>query len=114
AEVVNHSRPTISLRIRVAVGVAYGTDTERVKSVLLGVAAKNDAVLNLPPPEVRFEDFADSAMAFALLCWIPNAREDLRISSALRFAIEKAFAEAGIEIPFPQRDLNVRNWTSGK
>jgi small-conductance mechanosensitive channel len=105
---VNHSRPTTTLRIRVAVGIAYGTDTERVKTVLLAVARDNDKVLAEPPAEVRFEDFGESALAFALLCWIPNARDDLRIGSALRFEIEKALREAGIEVPFPQRDVRVK------
>ncbi len=109
AEVVNHSRPTTSLRIRVPVGVAYGTDTSLVKRVLLDVAKGDDGVLTVPAPEVRLEDFADSAMSFALLCWIPNAREDLRTASSLRFAIEKAFREAGITIPFPQREVRLKS-----
>jgi small-conductance mechanosensitive channel len=108
AEVINHSRPTTNLRIRIAVGVGYGTDTDHVKSVLLDVA-KNDArVLNEPPPEVRLEDFGESALNFALLCWIEHAREDLRIASSLRFAIESAFRREGIEIPCPRRDLRLR------
>src|SRR5580704_8673240 len=109
AEVVNHSRPTTSLRIRVPVGVAYGTDTSLVKRVLLEVAKKDQGVLTVPAPEVRLEDFAESAMAFALFCWIPNAREDLRTASSLRFAIEKAFRAAGITIPFPQREVRMKN-----
>jgi potassium-dependent mechanosensitive channel len=108
AEVVNHSRPTTSLRIRVTVGVAYGTDTDLVRRVLLDVARKCDLVLDTPKPEVRLEDFADSSLSFALLCWIPNARDDLRISSTLRFAIEKAFRESAITIPFPQRELRLK------
>ena len=107
-QVVNHSRPTTSLRIRVAVGVAYGTDPARVVEVLQQVAQGDPGVIDQPAPEVRFEDFGDSAMSFALFCWIPNAREDLRTSSALRFAIEKRFREAGISIPFPQRDVRVK------
>ena len=107
-QVVNHSRPTTSLRIRVGVGVAYGTDPARVVEALMDVAKANRGVLDAPAPEVRFEDFGDSAMSFALFCWIPNAREDLRTSSALRFAIEKRFREAGISIPFPQRDVRVK------
>src|SRR5450432_435099 len=107
-EVVNHSRPTTSLRIRVGVGVAYGTDPELVRRVLADVAKLSDAVLDTPKPEVRLEDFGDSSLSFALLCWIPNAREDLRISSTLRFAIERAFREAGIIIPFPQRELRIK------
>jgi potassium efflux system protein len=107
-QVVNHSRPTTSLRIRVAVGVAYGTDSARVIGALLDVAKAEPGVMKEPPPEVRLEDFADSALAFSLLCWIPNAREDLRTSSALRLAIDKRFREAGIEIPSPQRDIRVK------
>ena len=57
---------------------------------------------------MRLEDFADSALSFALLCWIPNARDDLRISSTLRFAIERAFRDATITIPFPQRELRIK------
>jgi potassium efflux system protein len=109
--VVNHSRPTTKLRVRIAVGVAYGTDLERAKQVLLDVARANPDVLDKPPPAVHLEDFGDSALSLALLAWISHARDDLRIGSALRFAIERAFREADIEIPFPQRDVHVR--TSG-
>ena len=109
AEVVNHSRPTTSLRIRVGVGVAYGTDPELVRRVLSDVAKLSDAVLDTPKPEVRLEDFGDSSLSFALLCWIPHARDDLRISSALRFAIERAFRESGIVIPFPQREIRIKS-----
>ncbi len=107
-EVINHSRPTTKLRVRIPVGVAYGSDVERTKQVLLDVARANGDVLEKPPPEVRLEDFGDSALSFALHLWIEHARDDLRVGSALRFAIEKAFREANIEIPFPQRDVHVR------
>lgn len=109
AEVVNHSRPTTSLRIRVTVGVAYGTDTDKVRRVLLEVAKTTEGVLTTPTPEVRLEDFADSALSFGLFCWIPHARDDLSMSSTLRFAIEKAFRQAEIEIPFPQRDIHTKS-----
>jgi potassium efflux system protein len=107
-QVVNHSRPTMSLRIRVAVGVAYGTDPARVVTALLDVAKRDARVMKDPSPEVRLEDFGESALAFALMCWIPDAREDLRTSSALRFAIEKRFREDGIAIPSPQREVRVK------
>jgi small-conductance mechanosensitive channel len=108
AQVVNHSRPTTNLRIRIVVGVDYAADTEHVKRVLVDVAKSEARVLAEPPPEVRLEEFGDSAMLFALLCWIGHARDDLRISSALRFAIDKAFRKEGIEIPFPRRDVRMR------
>jgi small-conductance mechanosensitive channel len=107
-QVINHSRPTTNLRIRVGVGVAYGSDTEQVRQVLLAVARAHSDVLSTPAPEVRFEDFGDSALAFSLLCWIAHARNDLDVASALRFAIDRAFRDAKIDIPFPQREVNLR------
>ncbi len=108
-QVINHSRPTTKLRIRIGVGVGYGSDVERAKAVLMRVADECPRVMKKPPPEVRLEDFADSSMAFALYCWIERAPDDLRVGSELRFAIDKAFREAAIEIPVPQRDLHVRS-----
>ncbi|HLK38048.1 MAG TPA: mechanosensitive ion channel domain-containing protein [Polyangiaceae bacterium] len=106
-KVVNHSRPTHNLRIRVGVGVAYGTDSAKVVRALLEVAGENPQVLSDPPPEVRLEDFADSALSFALLCWIAHPRDDLRVGSALRFSIDRVFRREGIEIPLPQRELHL-------
>jgi potassium efflux system protein len=113
AEVVNHSRPTTNLRVRIGVPVAYGSDTGKVRDVLMRVADDDDKVMKTPAPEVRFEDFADSSLAFALYVWIEYAKDDLRIGSQLRFAIDGAFREAGIEIPAPQRDIHVRSLPAG-
>jgi potassium efflux system protein len=107
SQVINHSKPTLNLRIGVTVGVAYGSDIELVKQALLGIAGAHPHVLKDPAAEVRFEEFGDSSLDFALLVWITNPGEDRRISSELRFAIEAAFRAARIEIPFPQRDVHV-------
>lgn len=109
AQVINHSVPTPNLRISVRVGVAYGTDTAKVKQVLLGVARADDTLLRTPEPEVRLEDFGPSSLDFQLLVWIANPREDLRTQSRLRFAIDAAFRQAGIVIPFPQRDVHLKS-----
>ena len=108
-QVVNHSIPTANLRIAIAVGVAYGTDAELVRKTLLAVPAGYAQVLAEPKPEVRFEDFGDSSLSFSLLVWIADPGEDRRVSSELRFEIERRFRAAGIEIPFPQRDLHIRS-----
>ena len=108
AEVVNHSRPTTSLRIMVKVGVAYGTDPELVRRVLLDVAKATPGISSTPAAEVRLEEFGDSALLFSLLCWIPHARDDLRLGSAIRFAIEREFRANKIEIPFPQHELRMK------
>ncbi|MEO8874534.1 MAG: mechanosensitive ion channel domain-containing protein [Polyangiaceae bacterium] len=106
--VVNHSQPTLKVRIKINIGVAYGSDIPNVRDTLLKVSEADTHVLHDPKAEVRFEDFGDSALMFALLVWIPDARLDLRVASDLRFEIEEAFREEKIEIPFPQRDLHLR------
>lgn len=106
--VVNHSVPTPTLRIWCRVGVAYGSDLKAVRDALLEVAAADPGVLATPPPEVQLEAFGESSLDVALIAWIEHARDDLRIMSRLRFAIDDAFRARGITIPFPQRDLHVK------
>jgi len=93
-------------RISISVNVAYGTDPNRVIEILVGVARKHPAVLSDPAPLAVFDRFGESALGFTLLCWsfvdrVFEARSELTI------AINNAFKEAGIEIPFPQQDVHV-------
>ena len=106
--VINHSRPTTRLRVRVPVSVAYGSDMALVREVLFQVIAREQSILKDPSPEVRLEAFGDSSLDMAVLFWIADPREDLRTSSALRFAMDAAFRSHKIEIPFPQREVHVR------
>jgi small-conductance mechanosensitive channel len=108
-QVVNHSRPTATLRVTVEVGVAYGSDLGLVRETLLAAARAQPAVLPEPPPEIRFLGFGDSSLDLAVLVWISDPREDLRVASQLRFAVDEAFRRASISIPFPQRDLHLRS-----
>ncbi len=110
--VTNWSLEDPKTRIHVGVGVAYGTDPHRVEALLLGVAKAHPQVLTVPPPRIWFQDFGASSLDFVLLCWVRNpATTGLRgLRSELRFAITDAFTKAGIEIPFPQRDLHIRSW----
>ena len=89
-------------RIEVAVGVAYGSDVEKVREVLLACAQSHERVLTSPEPQVLFMNFGASSLDFELRCYTAEVSYRLLISSDLRFAIDKAFREAGIEIPFPQ------------
>ncbi len=100
-------------RARIAVGVAYGSDTALVKKLLEEVAEAHPRVIkdgSSPGPRVLFRAFGDSALEFELRVHIYNVDERLRVISDLNFAIDAAFREHGIEIPFPQRDLHVRDW----
>jgi small-conductance mechanosensitive channel len=100
--------PSAKHRIRVAVGVAYGSDIDQVISALDGVAADNPQVCKVPEPRVRFRKFGESSLDFELLCWIERPVDRGRLTHELNCAVYKAFAEEKITIPFPQRDLHVR------
>jgi small-conductance mechanosensitive channel len=88
------------------VGVAYGSDVEKVKQLLIEVANEHPRVLKIKEPTVFFMDFGDSALQFRLLFTINDSFSQLKIKSDLRFEIDKKFREHHIKIPFPQRDVH--------
>lgn len=96
-------------RVRVPVGVAYGSDANRVRAVLLACAEAHPAVLRTPAPVVYFMDFGSSSLDFELRAYIGNVDSALSVRSDLRFAVLEALREAGVEIPFPQQDLHLRD-----
>ncbi len=96
-------------RIRIPVGVAYGSDVEKVMRVLLGVADDHEEILDDPAPNVLFDAFGESSLDFFLVCHTDQVRGRLGISSQLRLEILKRLGEAGIEIPLPQRDFHLRS-----
>ena len=113
SKVTNWMLHDLSGRVRVPVGVAYGTDTNLVKRLLLEVAQSHPLVVTdgtLPKPWVLFLGFGDSSLDFELRCFIPNIDNRLTIKSDLNFAIDAIFRKHGVEIPFPQRDVHVRDW----
>ena len=107
---VNYSLGSPLIRIAVPVGVSYEADPREVSKILLDVAGKERLVSKEKAPAVRFVAFADSSINFELLIWI-NVRTTprRRVRSELYFAIFTELAKAGIEIPFPQRDLHLRS-----
>lgn len=109
--VVNWSQTERRARFHISVGVAYGSDTELVKKLLLEVATAHPQVMKLPKPLVRFMDFGSSSLDFELLIFTRNFMLVEDTKSDLRFAIDAAFRKNGVEIPFPQRDLWVRGGT---
>ncbi|MFB6171684.1 MAG: mechanosensitive ion channel family protein [Haloarculaceae archaeon] len=103
ARITNESVPSRERRIRVPIGVAYGSDLDHVEATLLSVAAAERLVLDTPRPRVRVREFGDSAVALELLCWIADPVLRGRSIHNLNKAIYRAFAAGGIEIPFPRR-----------
>jgi small-conductance mechanosensitive channel len=106
--ITNWSYGDPKVQIRIPIGVAYGTDVERLRVVLLEVAAENSSVLKTPAPSVLFADFGDSALNFELAVWTQDmAHAPRRFRSAINFAIERKLRENRIEIPFPQRVVHL-------
>jgi potassium efflux system protein len=96
-------------RIVIPVGVAYGSDTEHAREILLEVAKDHPNVLDDPAPMATFEQFADSSLNIYLRAYLPDLDARLSTISQLHTEIHQRFAEAGIEIAFPQQDLHLRS-----
>ena len=101
--------PHEKYRIRVKVGVAYGSDIDKVKAVLLEVAQNHPLVCAIPEPRVRFRNFGDSSLDHELLCWVEKPVFRGRALHQLNTLVYKRFSAEGIEIPFPQTDLHIRS-----
>lgn len=96
-------------RVIVPVGVSYDSDPEQVRDVLLACAENHPQVLSYPEPFVYFADFADSSLNLELRVFIRDANNSLLVRNDMRFKIFSALKKAGIEIPFPQRDIHIRS-----
>ena len=111
SKIINESGgPHERERIRVNVNVTYGSDVEKVKSLLMEIADEADAVCKNPVPRVRFRAFQDSSLYFQLLCWIAEPALRGRVIDCLNTSIYKRFNEEGVKFPFPQRTLHIANW----
>lgn len=106
---VNWTHKDITGRVEVRVGVAYGSDTQSVREALMSCAESHPDVLNWPRPYVLFRDFGDSSLDFELRAYVRDVDRRLTVGSDLRFAIDQAFRERTIEIPFPQRVVHLED-----
>jgi potassium efflux system protein len=107
--VTNWTLTEKKIRVKVPVGVAYGSDIEKVLKILLACASDNPTVLSTPKPVALFLAFGASSLDFELRVWIADFNDKLTILSELNQEIESEFESAGIEIPFPQSDLHLRS-----
>lgn len=107
--VINWSHIDKRARFFISIGVAYGSDTVLVRELLINVTKEHKKVLNFPSPFVRFVDFGDSALNFEIHFWSSEFIRIEDVKSDLRFAIDLAFREHHVTIPFPQRDVWFKN-----
>ncbi len=106
--VQNMSHEDLTLRISVKVGVAYGTDPFMVREALVEAAEKTEQAMKRPEPTVFFRDFGESSLNFELFVWIDSPLKRFEAESELRFAVVRVFRARGITIPFPQRDVYLK------
>ncbi|WP_299415189.1 cyclic nucleotide-binding domain-containing protein [Acaryochloris sp. IP29b_bin.148] len=107
--VINWTYQTPESRLHIPVNIAYGSDTVLVTEALLIAARAESRVLSYPPPQVWFKSFGEHAYEFEVLVWINQPYDYEPITSSLNFLIEQELTRKGIHIPFPQRDLWLRN-----
>ena len=106
-QMINWTLSDSNRRMDIRVGVAYGSDTDLVIKILQGIALDHPLVDQIPTPKAYFTGFGDSSLDFRLLAWT-HIDQRLAVESDLNGSINKALKKAGIEIPFPQRDLHIR------
>jgi small-conductance mechanosensitive channel len=112
-QVTNWTLSDRSRRYEIDVGVAYGSDPGEVLRLLEAAAAEVPEVQKMPVPRALFSGFGDSSLDFRLLAWVESVDIGLQAQNNLRMAILRVLGEAGIEIPFPQRDVHIRYAPSG-
>lgn len=109
-QVENWSYSSRQVRIHVPVGVSYACDIEEAEKLMLQAARASPRVLNSPPPSVWLDAFGDSSVNFIIQCWITDPEDGIgNIRSDVLKRLWKLFHESDIEIPFPQRDINLRD-----
>ncbi|HMP69157.1 MAG TPA: mechanosensitive ion channel [Pirellulaceae bacterium] len=106
---LNWSLSDETTRLVLPVGVAYGTNLPLAIHTLQQIADEHPLVLKDPAPLVSFEEFADSSLQLTLRCFLPNLDQRIKTITEINLAINQRFADAGIEIAFPQRDLHIRS-----
>ncbi|MFT5658037.1 MAG: MscS family membrane protein [Gammaproteobacteria bacterium] len=113
-KIINESGgPNEKYRIRVAVGVAYGSDIDLVRSILMEIALANEAICGDPEPRVRFRTFGASSLDFELLGWIDQPVLRGWVIDTLNCQIYKRFIEENIEIPYSKQDLYIKELPKG-
>ncbi len=111
-KLINWTLSSNTRRVDIPVGVAYGSDPEKVRALLLQVAQRIERVVQQPPPAVWFTGFGASSLDFSVRVWT-HFDDHPAVRSALGLSIHAALAQAGIEIPFPQQDLHLRSVERG-
>ncbi len=105
---INYTLPDVRIKVKTTIGVAYGTDPEKVKKIALKVANNADEVMKEPEPVIYFSEFGESSLNFLLIFWVSDFRRKLVALDSINTGINGEFKKAGIEIPYPCRSIYMR------
>ncbi len=110
-KIINMMKPDNLGKVKFNVGVAYGVDVDRVMKIIESVVEKHPEIIKSgdKKPLVRLVNFGESSLDFLVIAWIPNIMDQWRVAHELRIALYNKFKEEGIEIPFPQLDVHIKD-----
>ncbi|MFH1861630.1 MAG: mechanosensitive ion channel family protein, partial [bacterium] len=108
-QVTNRSYPDPVIRVRIDVGVAYGSNIDQVKAILLGILQEHPEILEEPAPAVYLMNYGESSLDFMVIGRVDSWTKQFGVAEELRCEIFRRFGQEGIEIPFPQRDIWIRS-----
>jgi small-conductance mechanosensitive channel len=105
SKITNYTSPEETMMVKVTIGVAYGSDVEKVRGILTNIAKSIDYVLDDPTPYVRFDNHGDFSLDFAMIMWVTHPGEKFTVINEVNTKINSEFEKEGIEIPFPVRTI---------
>ena len=108
-DIINYTASGDHIRLRVPIGIGYDADVERAKKLVMQVAESIEGVMEKPAPVVIIRRFGDSGVDLEARVWVRDARQRRNVEDELTDGVKTAFDANGIEIPFPKRDIYVKN-----
>ena len=109
SKIINYNQPAAKIKEKIKIGVAYGSDINKVKKILLDIAERTEGVEKDPAPSVYFTEFLDYALEFVIVTWVDSPGEKFMVKTKINEEIYRKFNEEGIQIPYPTQDIYVRN-----
>jgi small-conductance mechanosensitive channel len=109
AKIINYNQPETKIKTKVQIGVAYGSDADKVKKILLDIAENTEGVEKKPAPSVHFLELGEYALQFLVVAWVNSPKDQFSVKTKINEEIYRRFREEGIEIPYPTQDIYLKN-----
>lgn len=109
SKIINYNQPEAKIKQKVEVAVAYGSDIDKVKKVLLDIAGSIEEVEKNPAPSVYLSELGDSGLKFLVIMWVDNPRKSYKVKTTMNEEIYKRFKKEGIQIPYPTQEVIIKN-----